>query len=166
MQKLKLKSIYKFCISCRSSHTEQSKIGFAIFGFFYDFICIFKFQTKHSKLEESFHKEVPRTIESSQKYPLFASQTLETSLPTQMSPWCGRRRSSPESGKAGGGASRGGGVKRPGAHHGSGGGRNRGWKGAGEGARRRPAVSTAGARAPATGGAAGATSRRAGFKVA
>jgi hypothetical protein len=40
MQKLKLKSIYMFCESCSSSHTEHSKIGFAIFGFVYDFILI------------------------------------------------------------------------------------------------------------------------------
>jgi hypothetical protein len=40
MQKLKLKSIYMFCESCSSSHTEHSKIEFVIFGFFYDFILI------------------------------------------------------------------------------------------------------------------------------
>jgi hypothetical protein len=40
MQKLKLKSIYKFRISCSSSHIEHSKIDFAIFGFFYDFTWI------------------------------------------------------------------------------------------------------------------------------
>jgi hypothetical protein len=38
MQKLKLKSIYKFCRCCSSTHTEHKKTGFAIFGFFYDFI--------------------------------------------------------------------------------------------------------------------------------
>jgi hypothetical protein len=38
MHNLKLKSIYKFCKSGRSSHKKYSNIGFAIFGFFYDFI--------------------------------------------------------------------------------------------------------------------------------
>jgi hypothetical protein len=40
MQKLELKSIYVLCRNCSSSHTEHNKIGFAIFGFFYDFISI------------------------------------------------------------------------------------------------------------------------------
>jgi hypothetical protein len=40
MQKLKLKSIYKLCKSCSSRHIEHKKIGFAIFGFFYDLIQI------------------------------------------------------------------------------------------------------------------------------
>jgi hypothetical protein len=35
--KLKLKSIYIFGESCSSCYTEHSKIGFSIFGFFYDF---------------------------------------------------------------------------------------------------------------------------------
>jgi hypothetical protein len=40
MQKLELKSIYMFCRNCSSSHTDPNKIGFVIFGFFYDFISI------------------------------------------------------------------------------------------------------------------------------
>jgi hypothetical protein len=51
MQKLKLKSIYKFSKSCSSSHIEHKKISFAIFGFstiFYDF-C--KVQHKGSRSE-------------------------------------------------------------------------------------------------------------------
>jgi hypothetical protein len=39
-QKLNLKSIYIFGHSCSSCHTEHSKIGFAIFGFFYNFQSI------------------------------------------------------------------------------------------------------------------------------
>jgi hypothetical protein len=39
MEKLKLKSIYKFRKSCSSSHTEHNKISFRIFGF-YNFIWI------------------------------------------------------------------------------------------------------------------------------
>jgi hypothetical protein len=42
MQKLKLKSIYKFRKNCSSSHKEHSKIGFAIYGFFDNFIWIFQ----------------------------------------------------------------------------------------------------------------------------
>jgi hypothetical protein len=38
MQKLNLKIIYMLCKSCRSSHTEHNKIGFAIFGFFCDLL--------------------------------------------------------------------------------------------------------------------------------
>jgi hypothetical protein len=38
MQQLKLKSIYMLWGSCSSSHIEHNKIGFAIFGFFYDVI--------------------------------------------------------------------------------------------------------------------------------
>jgi hypothetical protein len=38
MQKLKLKSVYIFCRNCSSSYTEHNKIGFTVFGFFYDFI--------------------------------------------------------------------------------------------------------------------------------
>jgi hypothetical protein len=40
MQKLELKSIYKFCKSGSSSHTEHNKIGFVILDFstiLYDF---------------------------------------------------------------------------------------------------------------------------------
>jgi hypothetical protein len=40
MQKQELKSIYILCKRCRSSDTEHGKIGFAIFGFFCDFIRI------------------------------------------------------------------------------------------------------------------------------
>jgi hypothetical protein len=38
MQNLELKSIYMPCRNWSSSYTQHNKIGFAIFGFFYDFI--------------------------------------------------------------------------------------------------------------------------------
>jgi hypothetical protein len=38
MQNVELKSIYILCRICSSSYTEYNKIGFAIFGFFYNFI--------------------------------------------------------------------------------------------------------------------------------
>jgi hypothetical protein len=38
MQKLELKSIYMLCRNCSPSHTKHNRIGFAFFGFFYDFI--------------------------------------------------------------------------------------------------------------------------------
>jgi hypothetical protein len=50
--------------------------------------------------------------------PLAHSYTPGEKTPKQLGPWCGRRRSSPDSGEAGGGAGRGGGVERPGAQHG------------------------------------------------
>jgi hypothetical protein len=37
------------CKSCRSSHTEHNKIGFAIFGFFCDFISNFQVTGKHTR---------------------------------------------------------------------------------------------------------------------
>jgi hypothetical protein len=48
-QKLELKSIYMLRESCSSGHTEHKKIGFAIFGFFYDFIS--NLQATRSKSE-------------------------------------------------------------------------------------------------------------------
>jgi hypothetical protein len=38
MQKLEPKSIYILCRIISSSYAEHNKIGFAIYGFFYDFI--------------------------------------------------------------------------------------------------------------------------------
>jgi hypothetical protein len=49
MQNLELKSIYILCKNCSSSYTKHNKIGFAIFGFFYDFIL--NLQTTGSKGE-------------------------------------------------------------------------------------------------------------------
>jgi hypothetical protein len=48
-QKLKLKSIYMFWESCSSSYTEHKKIGFAIFGFFCDFIRILQVAAKSTQ---------------------------------------------------------------------------------------------------------------------
>jgi hypothetical protein len=39
-QNLKLKSIHMFRESCTFGYTEHNKIGFAIFGFFFDFLRI------------------------------------------------------------------------------------------------------------------------------
>jgi hypothetical protein len=47
--KTKAQNIYKFCKSCSSSHKEHRKIGFAIFGFFYDFIWILQGAAKTLK---------------------------------------------------------------------------------------------------------------------
>jgi hypothetical protein len=38
MQNVELNGIYIHCRFCSSSYTEHNKIGFAIFGFLYDFI--------------------------------------------------------------------------------------------------------------------------------
>jgi hypothetical protein len=45
------------CRICRFSHTEHNKIGFAIFGFFYDFMSIYKLLLKHSEGKESFRAQ-------------------------------------------------------------------------------------------------------------
>jgi hypothetical protein len=49
MQKLELKSMYILCRNCNSSYTEHNKIGFAIFGFFYDFILNLQYTGSKSK---------------------------------------------------------------------------------------------------------------------
>jgi hypothetical protein len=48
-QKVKPKSIYMLFKSGSSSYTEYNKIGFAIFGFFYDFILNLQGTTKTLK---------------------------------------------------------------------------------------------------------------------
>jgi hypothetical protein len=64
MQKLKLKSRYKFCESGNSSHTKHSKIGFAIFGFFCDFIWILQVAAKTLKgVKKPFCEQAPGKIE-------------------------------------------------------------------------------------------------------
>jgi hypothetical protein len=50
MQKLELKSIYILCRNCSSSYIVHNKIGFAIFGFFYDFILNSQFTGSKSKI--------------------------------------------------------------------------------------------------------------------
>jgi hypothetical protein len=52
------------CKSCRPSHKEHNKIGFAIFGFFYDFYMQFTSCSQNTKEgKESFYKETPGKIQ-------------------------------------------------------------------------------------------------------
>jgi hypothetical protein len=70
MYKLKLKSIYKFRKSCSSSHIEHNKIGFAIFGFFYDLIWILQFAGPRGKEHKNLIVEWPlKRFESLHKSP-------------------------------------------------------------------------------------------------
>jgi hypothetical protein len=71
-------------------------------------------------------------------------------LPSNWVPGSSRRRSSPESGKTGGGAGRGGGEYRLGAHYGHIGGRSCGGGSTGERVRRRRPAMAAGTLAPAS----------------
>jgi hypothetical protein len=46
------------CRICRFSHTEHNKIGFAIFGFFYDLIWILQVAAKtHKRGRTNFHED-------------------------------------------------------------------------------------------------------------
>jgi hypothetical protein len=60
MQKLQLKSIYKLFKRCRFCHQEYNKIGFTIFGFFCDFICIVQDTAKTHKRDRNFLRVGPR----------------------------------------------------------------------------------------------------------
>jgi hypothetical protein len=79
MKTLELKSIYMFCRSCSSRHTEHSKIEFAIIGFFYDFLWILQVTGSKGKTrriyfysspwENQFSTRVLERFQSSQGYP-------------------------------------------------------------------------------------------------
>jgi hypothetical protein len=86
MEKLKLKSIYKFRKSCSSSHTEHSKISFAIFGF-YNFIWILQGAAKTLKgVKILFYEETLESFGCSNLCPWFARNTLERAQTSQCGP--------------------------------------------------------------------------------
>jgi hypothetical protein len=58
-QKLQLKSIYIFGESCSSCYTEHNKIGFAIFGFFWDLLWILQGSAKIQKGVRNFLQTDP-----------------------------------------------------------------------------------------------------------
>jgi hypothetical protein len=101
------------CKSCRFIHREGTKIAFAFFRFFCDFIWIFQDSAKTQKGVKSLTTH--RSLESfggSQKYFRFAQNTLERSHALQCGPWAmgearlgeirrGRRRGWPEKGWSG-----------------------------------------------------------------
>jgi hypothetical protein len=94
MQKLELKRIYKFCKSGSYCHTEHSKIGFTIFGFFYDFILILQGSARTLKrVKNHFAKRPLESFEGSQICPRFAHRPQERTLTKQLGPqaWGWRR---------------------------------------------------------------------------
>jgi hypothetical protein len=87
MQKLKLKSIYKFCNSCSSSLTENRKIGFAIFGLFMILYGFYKLQSTHKRVKNHFvHRPLER-LKCSQLCSSFAQKALELRETLQCVPW-------------------------------------------------------------------------------
>jgi hypothetical protein len=65
------------CKSCRSSHIEHNKIGFAIFGFFYDFIWNLQVTAKtHQRVKNHFTKR-----------PLEVSNLHRSTLGLRTDPW-------------------------------------------------------------------------------
>jgi hypothetical protein len=76
------------CKSCRPTHKEYNKIGFAIFGFFYDFIWILQASAKtHKRVKNLIANRPLERFESSQIYPWFAQKTLERAQDMQCGPW-------------------------------------------------------------------------------
>jgi hypothetical protein len=107
-KKLKLKSIYKVWESCSSGYTEHNKIGFAIFGFFNDFICILQVAAEtQQRVKKHFARRPLESFKPSQICPWLAQNTLEVSGALQCGPWGLGRCGSPDSGEAGGGDGRG-----------------------------------------------------------
>jgi hypothetical protein len=100
-------------------HTEHKKIGFAIFGFFYDFIWILQVAGKtQRKGKNHFASGLLERSGGSQLCPRFAQNFLEVSGALQCGPWAkgaarpaGFWRGQPDSGEAGGGDGRGSGGK-------------------------------------------------------
>jgi hypothetical protein len=75
MQQLELKSIYMLCESCSSSHTDHSKIGFAIFELFCDFIWILQVAAKTLKgVKKHFCEQAPGKIELFAVMPVVCAQ--------------------------------------------------------------------------------------------
>jgi hypothetical protein len=76
-----------FCKSCRSSPKEHIKIGFANFGFFYDFIWILQATAKkHKGVKIHFANRPLERFKVSQIYPWFAQTTLERARASQCNP--------------------------------------------------------------------------------
>jgi hypothetical protein len=87
MQKLELKSIYILCRNCSSSYTERNKIGFEIFGFFYDFILNLQITGSRGKSWKNLLALGPLELSKPYKQTLgFYTQTLENNSPSQSYP--------------------------------------------------------------------------------
>jgi hypothetical protein len=73
--------------SCSSSHTDHNKIGFAIFGFFCDFIQILQVAAKNTQRGKNHFAHRPsERLKSSQICPRFAQNSLKVSVALQCSP--------------------------------------------------------------------------------
>jgi hypothetical protein len=139
------------CKSCSSSHTEHSKIGFANFGFSYDFILNLQVAAKNTQRGKNYFAHRPLKQIKDHSYALGSQlHPCREKLPSNWVPGSSRWRSSPESGKTGGGAGQGGGGYRLGAHYGHISGRSCGGGSTGEQVRRRRPVMAAGTPTPAS----------------
>jgi hypothetical protein len=77
MQTLELKSIYILSRNCSSSYTEHNKIGFKIFGFFYDVIWTLQVAAKTlNAVKKPFCEQAPGKIEMFIVMPLVCAQAL------------------------------------------------------------------------------------------
>jgi hypothetical protein len=79
--------VYMLCISCSPSHTEHNKIGFAIFGFFYDFIWIFQVTGSNNKTGKNLLALSPLGLLNLHKHALaFNTQAPGENSPSQLYP--------------------------------------------------------------------------------
>jgi hypothetical protein len=103
MQNLELKSIYVLCRNCSSSYTEHNKIGFAVFGFFYELILNLQVIGSNNKNWKNLLALRPlRLLKLHNQTLAFNTQTLGDKSPSQLYPPAveqARRRR----GRAGGG---------------------------------------------------------------
>jgi hypothetical protein len=82
-----LKSIYMIQGSCRSSHTEHHKIGFAIFGFLYELILNLQVTESKGKSGKNLIALIPLELLNLQNYALaFNTQALGDNSPSQQCP--------------------------------------------------------------------------------
>jgi hypothetical protein len=94
--------------SCSASYTEHNKIGFASFGFFYDFIRFFRAAAKtQHRVKNHFAIRPLENFGCLQLCPWFMITPLERNQSKQCSPGARGRRGQPDSGDLAGGLGRG-----------------------------------------------------------
>jgi hypothetical protein len=144
MPKISGNSLEKFNKSCITLHQESSKIKFAYFRVFHDFLEIL--QESAIWLHYWRCTFTPRTLQrtkASQPCPWFTEKPSERLGGLQCGPWPWRRRGSAKSGEAGGAPGRVGAQGGGHAHLGLAGTRSLGGKTPYNGARRWPVVMAA-----------------------
>jgi hypothetical protein len=110
MQKLSGNSFGKNNKSYSTFHQESNKISFALLWFVYDFLRNLQVSAKGQTLfKNPTFTQAPGTSQFSPIHPQF-TQNSPRRRKMQLGPWGNRRRSSPESGEAGGAPGRKGGV--------------------------------------------------------